>query len=137
MNFKEKLIQDLTKDEGLRLKPYRCTSNKLTIGYGRNIQDNGISESEASYMLSNDIQSCIAELDKRLYYFSDLPETVKSVLVNMCFNLGITRLMKFSKTLMYIEHRDYKAASIEMMDSKWAEQVGIRAVRLSRELYES
>lgn len=50
-----KLINDLIRDEGLKLKPYRCTSNKLTIGIGRNLDDNGITEAEARYLLHNDL----------------------------------------------------------------------------------
>jgi len=61
---------------------------------------------------------------------SSQPEDIKRVLANMCFNLGITRLLKFQKFLTAIEKQDWNTAAVEMMDSRWATQVGPRATRL-------
>ena len=58
MNIKDFII----KHEGLKLKPYICPAGKITIGVGRNIEDNGISEDEAMYLLNNDIKRCKTEL---------------------------------------------------------------------------
>lgn len=127
----EQLKKDLIRDEGFRSKPYKCTAGKLTIGVGRNIEDNGITEDEAMYLLNNDINNCILQLTKKFPWFNSKPDNVKRVLINMCFNLGISRLSSFKTTLKLIEIGDYKEASVQMLKSLWARQVGQRAVRLS------
>jgi len=132
--MRSKLINQLKEHEGIRLKPYRCTANKLTIGIGRNIEDRGITEDEAEYLLNNDIDICIEELEKNLPWFYQLHETARLVLVDMCFNMGMPRLMQFKKTLNYLADQDYAAAAVEMLDSRWARQVGSRAKHLSYQL---
>mgnify|MGYP006208816685 CR=1 FL=1 len=75
------------RDEGLRLKPYRCTADKLSLGYGRNLDDVGISEDEAEYLLANDIRRVVAELYNALPWFSALPELWQRALANMAFQM--------------------------------------------------
>ena len=125
------LIKQLIDDEDMKLQPYRCTAGKLTIGVGRNLDDRGISAEEAMFLLRNDIDLVLAELKLNLKWFEAAPETVKMVLANMAFNMGTPRLMMFKKTLAFLEQRDYMNASVEMLNSKWAVQVGNRAIRLS------
>jgi lysozyme len=126
-DLKERLI----KEEGLRLKPYRCTSNKLTIGIGRNIEERGISEAEALYLLENDIEIVLDELYASLHWLAEINTTVRMILIDMAFNMGVPRLLAFKNTLKYIREGDYKKASVEMLDSRWAGQVPIRAKGLS------
>lgn len=130
MNF-DRVKERLRKAEGLRLKPYVCPAGKLTIGYGRNIQDKGISIGEAEYLLDNDIKNAYRELKQNLPWVEDLSENRQIVLLDMCFNLGMTGLLGFKRTLSFIEKGDYLKASQEMLKSKWAKQVGKRAVELS------
>ena len=127
----EDLAKQLVIDEGMRLKPYRCTAGKLTIGIGRNLDDRGVTAEEAMFMLRNDIDLVLAELKLNLPWFEAAPEPVKQVLANMAFNMGMPRLLKFKKTLTFLEEGNYQKASIEMLDSRWASQVGSRATRLS------
>ena len=129
-----KLIEQLKRHEGLKLKPYKCPAGKLTIGYGRNIEDNGISLYEAEEMLENDIYACDKELLKFEWY-SKIDETArKAVLINMCFNLGLPRLLKFVNMINALSVYDYGLAAKEMLDSKWADQVGDRAVELAMQM---
>ena len=121
----------IAKHEGLRLKPYKCTAGKLTIGYGRNLDDVGITEHEAETMLTSDIERVYRDLTVHYDWFKTLDEVRESVVVNMCFNLGLNRFNKFKKTIKYISEGDYEKAAAEMMDSKWANQVGKRAVELA------
>ena len=121
----------LKKHEGLRLKPYRCTAGKLTIGYGRNLEERGITEEEADMMLQNDIDWFTNQLRRELSWFDSKPEVVKTVLVNMSFNLGVGGLLGFKNTLKAIEQGRYKDASEMMLKSMWARQVGSRAKELS------
>jgi len=130
---KELLIKQIQRHEGLRLKPYRCSAEKLSIGYGRNLDDVGISQSEACMLLSNDLHKCIKQCED-LYCFDKLNDIRQNVLVNMCFNLGIHGLKKFVKFLRSLELDDYETASIEMLDSLWSKQVGKRAFELSDQI---
>lgn len=136
----------LVRHEGLRLKPYRCTAGKLTIGIGRNLDDCGISQTEAYVLLENDIQNCEKQLlDEIPEIYNGLDEVRKSVLLNMCISipqsrfaplrepcyLGIGGLLEFNNTPAFIAAGDWERAANGMMASKWAKQVGRRAIELS------
>ena len=128
----ERIKEQLVRHEGLRLKPYRCTAGKLTIGIGRNLDDCGISQTEAYVLLENDIQNCEMQLvDEIPEIYNTLDEVRKSVLLNMCFNLGIGGLLEFNNTLAFIAAGDWERAANGMLASKWAKQVGRRAIELS------
>jgi lysozyme len=131
-NLLERMKEQLLRHEGLRLKPYRCTAGKLTIGIGRNLDDCGISKTEAYILLENDIQNCEKQLlDEIPEIYNGLDEVRKSVLLNMCFNLGIGGLLEFNNTLAFIAAGDWERAANGMLSSKWAKQVGRRAIELS------
>lgn len=125
-----KLERQLFTDEGLRLKPYLCTAGKVTIGVGRNLEDRGISKDEAILMLRNDIASVRAECEQ-LSWFDGLNQPRKDAVINMVFNLGLTRFKEFKNTIAHLERGEFTAASGEMLRSKWAAQVGDRAKRLA------
>lgn len=127
---RDTLMQELVRDEAVRLKPYRCTAGKLTIGVGRNIDDRGITNAEAMYLLNNDIAICESELTAVLPNWRELSDTRQRVMLNMVFNLGRDRLSKFTKFIGCMKLGDFEGAAKEMMDSAWATQVGQRAVRL-------
>ena len=126
------LEDQLIDHEGLELKPYHCTADKLTIGVGRNIQDRGITEDEARYLLKNDIKIVEDELLERKPMVGGLDSVRQRVLVDMGFNLGLPILMKFQNMWAAIEDEDYHEAARQMMDSRWASQVGQRAERLAQ-----
>lgn len=128
----EKLKDQLVLHEGLRLKPYKDTVGKLTIGIGRNLDDVGISEDEARMMLANDLQTVFHELHQRCPWWVDLNDVRQRVMADMVFNLGISRFMNFAKMLQALEVEDFDAAAVEMLDSRWANQVGERATHLSQ-----
>lgn len=125
------LQKQLVLHEGLKLEPYKCTAGKLTIGVGRNIEDIGISEDEAMFMLDSDIARVRDELDRALPWWSELTEARRNVLIDMCFNLGISRLLQFQNALTAIEEGRYDDGAAEMLDSRWAKQVGARAENLA------
>jgi lysozyme len=128
------LIEQLTRDEGLRLTPYRDSVGKLTIGIGRNLTDVGISRDEAEYLLSNDIHRTIVELNQALPSLSLIDEIRRNALYNMAFNLGVKGLLGFTNTLALLQQRKYSEAAEEMLKSKWANQVGVRAQRLAEQI---
>jgi lysozyme len=129
---REKLARQLILHEGMSLRPYKDTVGKLTIGVGRNLEDVGITEEEALFLLRTDITRVITVLDATFPWFRFLDDVRQRVLADMCFNLGVSGLLKFRKTLELVEARRYKEAAEEMLNSLWAKQVGGRAVRLAK-----
>jgi len=88
----DRIKEQLVRHEGLRLKPYRCTAGKLTIGIGRNLDDCGISQSEAYIMLINDIMNCEKQLQAKIPdIYNGLDEVRKSMLLNMCISIPQNR----------------------------------------------
>jgi len=128
---REKCKLELMRDEGLRLKVYRDSAGIETIGVGRNLRDKGISHDEAMFLLENDIDECIADC-LTFPWFADLNPVRQRVLINMRFNLGASRLRQFKNTLGYVSRGEYQLAAEGMLASKWAKQVGQRAIRLAR-----
>lgn len=119
------------RHEGVRLALYECPAGKWTIGAGRNLEDNGISHAEAMMMLANDIARCRQEVQSAFPWSMALPRAAQDVLVNMAFNMGIGKLRGFTKMLLSLRAHNYTTAADEMLDSKWAEQVGKRATELA------
>jgi len=130
------LKQTLKRHEGLRLKPYWCSAGKLTIGYGRNLDDVGITQKEAEYLLDNDIAMAGNDLMTVLPDLWKYSQTRQAVLMNMLFNLGKTRFVGFKKFIQAVKDEDWKGAAREMEDSKWYKQVGKRAKELQKALLE-
>ena len=129
---KKKLIEELKRDEGVRLHPYRCSANKLTIGVGRNIEERGITMEESEYLLNNDLTICIEEVESVFTWYYYITDNRKRAIINMVFNLGLTKLLKFKNFIAAMEAKDYVTAGKEMLDSRWAKQVGNRADRLEQ-----
>lgn len=127
----DQLRQVVMTDEGLRLKPYTDTVGKLSIGYGRNLIDVGISQVEARQLLDHDLETAISALTRAYPLVETLSPARQIVLASMCFNLGIGRLSTFRKMWASLMAQDYDAAAVEMLDSEWASQVGARASRLA------
>ena len=124
------LISMLKRHEGLRLKPYLCTADQLTIGYGRNLEDMGISEGEATYLLQTDIDRCYSEL-KVFNWFHELDQVRQEALVSMLFNLGLPRFLSFKKMIARLIDKEYSQAAAELLNSRYAIQVGDRANELA------
>lgn len=127
--MKESLEDMLIRHEGLKLKPYRCTAGKLTIGIGRNLDEVGITDAEARMMLSYDIESRRSELLK-FSWFRNLDPVRQDAIIDMSF-MGVARLLEFKKMIRYLEKKEYIGAANEMLASKWAGQVGKRAEELA------
>ena len=125
------LLALIEAHEGCKLKPYVCPAGKLTIGIGRNIEDNGISRLEAEYLLHNDLVRVVKELRAAFPWYDELTERRKHALIDMCFNMGITTLKTFKRTLAAMERGDWQAAKNYALESKWARQVGGRAIKVT------
>jgi len=147
-HFLDKLIEH----EGMVLTVYQDTLGIDTIGIGRNLKDRGISpeelaymdipnmaivytegisEADARYLAMNDIKIVENELSQVHKCVENLDAVRQLILMDMAFNMGVPRLCKFKKMWNAIHEGNFDAASLEMMDSRWARQVGSRARKLS------
>lgn len=126
-----KLKKLLVIHESYKQFPYQDSTGHLTIGIGRNLDDRGISTTEAFQLLDDDIFYFYTKLNHALPFFCDMSDNRQIALVDMCFNLGINGLLGFTQAIEALKNKDYEAAAKEMLDSKWAEQVGERANTLA------
>ena len=147
MMDRNKLIKELIFDEGYKTETYEDHLGFLTLGVGHLVLDSDpeinqpvgtpVSEERIRDCLNNDIDIVCNELDRNLSWWRGLNDNKQRVMVNMCFNLGCPRLSKFKKFLAAMEDNDFETAGKEMMDSKWATQVGLRAERLKQRVLEN
>jgi len=126
-----RFIAQLRFHEGVRNHVYKDHLGIETIGVGRNLVDRGLSDDEVDMLLANDIAIVEDELDKQLPWWRDLSEVRQRALADLVFNLGMPRLHGFVKTLGALQTRDYNTAAEELLDSKYAKQVGARAIRIA------
>ena len=142
--MKEKLKEQLILHEGLKLNAYKCPADKWTIGVGRNLEANPLTEDEmlevlkevgitkeiAMYWLNKEIRQVKRKLANYEWYTSQ-SKIRRRVLIDMAFNLGVSGLLSFQNMIGALEVGNYEVAAEEMLDSRWAEQVGSRAKRLA------
>lgn len=121
--MRERLKQLLVKHEGLRLKAYTDTVGKVSIGVGRNLDDTGITKSEAMALLENDIARCEQEARRYLSWYDDLDSVRQDVILSLIFNMGIQRLKTFKNMIQGIQQKNFGYAASELLDSKWSDQV--------------
>ena len=128
------LLDMLMKHEGVETHAYTDTVGKLTIGVGRNIDPVGglgLSKKEIAYLLQNDVDRVEQELVNSIPWVEHIEWERMDALVNICFNLGLPRFLKFKKALAAAEDQDWELCADEFMDSRWSSQVGQRAVELT------
>ena len=128
------IIEMLRKHEGVETHAYVDTVGKVTIGVGRNIDKNGgigLSQREIDYLLASDVERVEAELSRAFEWYDSLNDARKDAMMDMCFNMGLPRLSKFKKSLAAMSNRHYEIAAVEFLDSRWAVQVGQRAITIS------
>ena len=141
---RSKLVEELIKDEGYKYEIYLDHLGYPTFGVGHLVLETDeeygqpvgtpVSEERILECLNNDIDIVCKELDQNMSWWSEMDDTRQRVLANMAFNLGLPRLGKFKKFLAAVQEQDWEKAAVEMMDSKWATQVGNRAVRLKEKM---
>ena len=136
MSFESELLQQIKEHEGLRLFPYKCPAGKLTIGYGHNLQDNGLTKTACEFILYDDID----EAKRNLYavftkkFFENLSNDQKIALIDMMFNLGLSRFLTFKKFIQAVKNKDFIKASAEIINSKAYQQNKTRYKKLSEQI---
>ena len=130
----KRLIETLKRHEGVKYYVYKDHLGYETIGVGRCLKEGvglGLTHDEVDYLLMNDINRCLEELDAAFPWFKDLTEIRREAMITLCFNLGLTRLRKFEKALAAMSIHNYEEAADEFLDSRWAKQVGNRATEVT------
>ena len=127
------LVKMLKRHEGVRSKVYMCSANFETIAVGRNISESGLglSPDEIDYLLNNDISRVREELTDEYFWFPALNDARQAAMIDISFNLGATRLRGFVKSLDAMANEKFDLAADEFMNSKWANQVGNRAIEVT------
>ena len=129
----EELIESVKHHEGYRSKAYQDSVGVWTIGYGTNLQVLEVDSKVATKWLMDELEWCAGQVDK-IEGIQHISAKRRDVLVEMAYNLGINGLRKFRRTLNFIRASAYEQAAAEMLDSKWASQVGMRAERLAERM---
>jgi len=130
----QSIVDDIKRHEGFEPKVYECTEGYDTIGYGFAIKDLIIDADVADLILMKKLHTLLQRITIAFPWFKDIDDKAKSVVVNMCYQLGIRGFSKFKKTIYYLETEQYEEASMEMLDSLWAKQTPSRAKELSNEI---
>ena len=128
------ILNDIKRHEGFRSTVYQCTEGYDTIGYGFAIKDLVLDKGIADLILMQKLHKLLERILIAFPWFKDIDNVAKSVVVNMCYQLGLSGFSKFKKTIYLIETEQYEEASVEMLDSLWAKQTPNRAKELSEAL---
>jgi lysozyme len=124
----------LREDEGFRNKVYPDTKGVMTIGYGRNLETNGITKAEGEYLLENDVAVCMADCARNFPWFGALDLVRQSVIVEVRFNIGLASLLDFRRMLLAISVGNWELAATELLDSDAARDLPARYGRLALRL---
>ena len=127
----ENLLESIKKNEGFVGTSYKDTLGFDTIGYGTKLP---LSEEEAEVLLSLRLRDKIKELEKREPFINELPLEKQEIIVEMCYQMGVSGVLKFKRMWSALKEFDYERASVEMLDSKWAKQTFTRAYELSKKM---
>ena len=125
------LLDRIKHHEGFRSKVYKCTEGYDTIGYGFAIKDLELDKDISEMILMQKLDNLMTRIGKTFVWWRSADSTVKDVVVEMCYQLGVSGFSKFKKTIDHLENRRYAKASVEMLDSRWAKQTPNRALELS------
>ena len=127
----QEIVDNIKRHEGFEPKVYQCTEGYDTIGYGFTIKDLEIDKDVADLILMKKLHTLLQRITIAFPWFENIDNIAKSVVVNMCYQLGLRGFSQFKKTIYYLETEQYEEASMEMLDSLWAKQTPNRANELS------
>ena len=125
------LLDNIKSSEGFRSKVYQCTEGHDTIGYGFAIKDLVLTEHIATRILNAKLVELKLRVQQKFPFIVDLPDEVQNVVIEMCYQMGVSGFSKFKKTISLLESKEFLSASKEMLDSRWAKQTPNRAKKLS------
>lgn len=133
----DNLRDQLIRDEGDVPYAYQDSLGYWTIGVGFLIdrsKGGRLPDAVRDFWLDYEITEKRKELERRIPWIKALDQARQDCLLNMAFNLGVEGLLSFKNTLSLVQSGQYEKASVEMLKSRWATQVGNRAKRLSEQM---
>lgn len=119
-------VRMLIQEEGFQSKPYRCTSGKLTLGYGFNIDDRKLTRRQGEILLRDMVYEEDNWLNSHFSFYPDLNDIRKAVLIDMVYNLGRGGFLGFKKMIEALENEDHQEAANQMVDSAWGRKKATR-----------
>jgi lysozyme len=125
------LLNEIKKHEGFRSRVYKCTEGYETIGYGFALKDLELDEDIADLILKRKLSKLQVRICDTFDWYLDSQQEVQDVVVNMCYQLGLSGFSQFKKTIYYLETEQYEGAAEEMLDSLWHKQTPTRSQELS------
>ena len=121
------LVERIAQNEGFESKPYKCSEGVLTIGHGLTY----ITKEESLHIVAGRASKLHLRLLDSQDWYKKLPPKIQEVIIEMCFQMGVTGMLKFKKMIANMKDSNWKGAADEMLDSLWAKQTPNRANRLS------
>tara|TARA_A100001011_G_scaffold235962_1_gene243943 strand:- start:3032 stop:3436 length:405 start_codon:yes stop_codon:yes gene_type:complete len=125
------LLENIKESEGFRNRVYKCTEGYDTIGYGFAVKDLVMDKDIADMILERKVAELRLRVEQKFPFIDSMPESVQDVMIEMCFQLGVSGFSKFKKTIQYLMTKQFEEAAVEMLDSKWYKQTPNRAKKLS------
>tara|TARA_R100001510_G_C7655772_1_gene215131 strand:- start:3 stop:416 length:414 start_codon:yes stop_codon:yes gene_type:complete len=130
------LIDSIKKHEGYVGVVYKDSLNVDTIGYGFAIKDLELDRDICDIILERKLKDLHDRVKNKFKWYGYMPQEIKDVVMEMCYQLGVGGFSKFKKTISFLQNKQFKDASEEMLDSLWAKQTPNRAKELSKRVKE-
>ena len=127
----KKLIESIKEHEGYVGIVYKDSLGIDTIGYGFAIKDLELDRDICDIILERKLHNLEDSVNLKFSWFMYMPQEIKDVVLEMCYQLGVNGFSKFKKTISFLQDRQFEEASVEMLDSLWAKQTPNRAKELS------
>ena len=126
------LVDSIKKHEGYVGIVYKDSLGIDTIGYGFAIKDLELDEDVCEIILKRKLNTLTDIVLLKFSWFKYMPQEIKDIVIEMCYQLGVTGVSKFKKTIAYLQNKQWEEASVEMLDSLWAKQTPNRAKEMSK-----
>ena len=126
-----KLIDSIKQHEGYVKRVYKDSLGIDTIGYGFAIKDLELDQDICDMILDRKLKDLERMVSSKFNWYRYMPPKIKNVVIEMCYQLGVTGFSNFRKTITFLQNKQFHDASVEMLDSRWAEQTPVRAKELS------
>tara|TARA_Y100001963_G_scaffold120390_1_gene168278 strand:- start:165 stop:569 length:405 start_codon:yes stop_codon:yes gene_type:complete len=131
-----KLIDSIKQHEGYVKRVYKDSLGIDTIGYGFAIKDLELDQDICDMILDRKLKDLERMVNSKFNWYRYMPPEIKNVVIEMCYQLGVTGFSNFRKTITFLQNKQFHDASVEMLDSRWAEQTPVRAKELSNRVKE-
>ena len=130
------LIDSIKKHEGYVGIVYKDSLGIDTIGYGFAIKDLELDKDICDIILERKLHALTDRINNKFHWYMYMPPEIQDIVVELCYQMGVYGFSCFKKTIAYLQDKKFKEASVEMLDSRWADQTPNRAKELSNRVRE-